>query len=65
VRENFKEGPLSQGEVERPGRCQLCGAVGTTFRTGESAWPNELCARCVLEQRDALVQGPGDEEYGS
>jgi hypothetical protein len=65
VRENFKDGPLGQGEVARPGRCQLCGVAGPTLKTEDSAWPNELCPRCVLEQRDALVQGPGDEDYGS
>ena len=31
MRENFKEGPLGQGEVSRPGRCQVCGAIGTTL----------------------------------
>lgn len=67
MRENFKDGALGQGEVVLPGRCQLCGAVGPTLRLDGAPPPNELCPRCVLEQRDALQGGAGadDEEYGS
>jgi hypothetical protein len=67
VRERFKEGPLGQGEVEAPGRCQLCGAVGPTLEVPGAPPPNRLCPRCVLEQRDGLQDGAGggDEEYGS
>jgi hypothetical protein len=67
VRENFKDGPLGQGEVSRPGRCQLCGEVGPTLLLHGAPPPNELCPRCVLEQRDGLQGGAGadDEEYGS
>jgi hypothetical protein len=65
MRENFKEGPLGQGEVSRPGRCQVCGAIGPTLVVPDAPPPNELCPRCVLEQRDALRGGAGDEEEGS
>jgi hypothetical protein len=65
LRENFKDGPLGQGEVSGPGRCQLCGAVGPILAVPEAPPPNQLCPRCVLEQRDALQGGAGDEEFGS
>jgi hypothetical protein len=65
MRENFKEGPLGQGEVSKPGRCQLCGVVGPTITVPDMPPPNELCPRCVMEQRDALQGGAGDEESES
>ena len=65
MREAFKDGPLEQGEVSLPGRCQLCGAVGPTLVVPDAPPPNQLCPRCVMEQRDTLQGAAGDEEYGS
>lgn len=49
MRETTKESPLDRGEVELPGRCQVCGAEGKTIAVPSAPPPNEFCARCAIE----------------
>ncbi|HYG66716.1 MAG TPA: hypothetical protein VD838_03620 [Anaeromyxobacteraceae bacterium] len=55
-----KESPIDRGEVEMPGRCQVCGEVGKTIAVPGAPPPNEFCPRCAIEYGEAA--GEEDEE---
>jgi hypothetical protein len=53
MRGSTDESPVDRGEVELPGRCQVCGEVGKTIAVPGAAPPNEFCARCAIEYGQA------------
>ena len=55
MREPTKESPLDRGEVELPGRCQVCGEVGRVHAVPGAPEPNEYCARCAIEYGEAAL----------
>ena len=60
MRESTKESPVDRGEVSLSGRCQLCGAIGTTVALPGVPPPNQFCPRCAIEYAEAPAAG--DEE---
>jgi hypothetical protein len=59
VRESTKHSPADRGEVELPGRCQVCGVEGTAIAVPGAPPPNEFCPRCAIEYGEAAG---GDED---
>ena len=49
MKQTTKESPIDRGQVEMPGRCQVCGAEGKTIALPDVAAPNEFCPRCAIE----------------
>ncbi|WP_242339587.1 MULTISPECIES: hypothetical protein [unclassified Anaeromyxobacter] len=62
MRETTKESPVDRGEVELPGRCQVCGAEGKTIAVPSAPPPNEFCARCAIEYGEAAAADEADED---
>jgi uncharacterized protein (DUF983 family) len=58
MRISTDESPTERGEVELPGRCQVCGEEGRTIAVPGAAQPNAFCARCAIEYGEAA----GDED---
>lgn len=59
MKEPTKRSPLDRGEVEVPGRCQVCGAEGSVIAVPGAPPPNEFCRRCAIEYGEA-VEDPDD-----
>ena len=53
--EPTKLSPADRGEVELPGRCQVCGAVGPVVAVPGAPEPNELCEECAIEYAEAAA----------
>ncbi len=62
MHEGPRESAAERGEVIVPGRCQVCGAVGTTIAVPTAPPPNQLCARCAIEYQDAVAAAADDED---
>lgn len=60
MRETTKESPLDRGEVELPGRCQVCGAEGKTIAVPAAPPPNEFCPRCAIEYGETAAADEDD-----
>ena len=60
MRERTKESPIDRGEVELPGRCQVCGAEGKTIAAPAAPPPNEFCARCAIEYGETAAAEEDD-----
>jgi uncharacterized protein (DUF983 family) len=60
MRNSTDESPLERGEVEMPGRCQVCGAEGEVFAVPGAPAPNVLCARCAIEHGEAAAADGAD-----
>jgi hypothetical protein len=61
MRQSTKESPIDRGEVELPGRCQVCGEDGKTIAVPGAPPPNAFCPRCAIEYGEALA----DEDAGA
>ncbi len=61
MRESTKESPIDRGEVELPGRCQICGQEGTTIAVPGAPPPNQLCERCAIEYQEVARDDDGEE----
>jgi uncharacterized protein (DUF983 family) len=59
MKEPTKRSPLDRGEIELPGRCQVCGTEGIVFAVPGAPTPNEFCERCAIEYGEA---GAGEDE---
>ncbi len=59
MRDATKRSPADRGEVELPGRCQVCGVEGPVVAVPGAPAPNELCERCAIEYGEAA--GEEDE----
>jgi hypothetical protein len=55
MKEPTKRSPLDRGEVEVPGRCQVCGAEGEVIAVPGAPPPNEFCKRCAIEYGEAVA----------
>ncbi len=53
MRESTKESPIDRGEVVLSGRCQICGAEGTTLAVPGAPAPNQFCERCAIEYSES------------
>lgn len=60
MRESTKDSPDDKGQVWMTGRCQICGAEGSTIAIPGAPEPNMFCARCAIEYGQGLV----DSELG-
>jgi hypothetical protein len=60
MRERTKESPIDRGEVELPGRCQVCGAEGKTIAVPAAPPPNAFCARCAIEYGETAAEDEDD-----
>jgi hypothetical protein len=60
MRETTKESPIDRGEVELPGRCQVCGAEGKMIAVPAAPPPNEFCARCAIEYGETAAAEEDD-----
>lgn len=56
MKEPTKKSPADRGEVELPGRCQVCGAEGRVIAVPGAPPPNVFCARCAIEYGEALAE---------
>ncbi len=61
MRESTKRSPVDRGEVEVPGRCQVCGASGRTIAVPAAPPPNQLCERCAIEYAQSTQRDDDDE----
>lgn len=53
MRESTKQSPIDRGEVEVPGRCQICGAEGKVLARPGAPPPNQFCERCAIEYAES------------
>jgi hypothetical protein len=60
MRNSTDESPMDRGEVEIPGRCQVCGAEGKVVAVPGAPPPNEFCARCAIEYGEAAAADATD-----
>ncbi len=60
MRESTKYSPADRGEVVVAGRCQVCGATGSTVALPSAPPPNQFCERCAIEYAEAA--GEYDDE---
>jgi hypothetical protein len=58
MRNSTDESPIDRGEVQLPGRCQICGAEGRTIAAPGEPPPNALCERCAIEYAEAEEDEP-------
>lgn len=58
------ESPIDRGEVEMPGRCQVCGAAGKTIAIPGAPPPNEFCARCAIEYGETAREEDDEDAPG-
>lgn len=61
MHEGPRESAAERGEVNIPGRCQVCGQVGSTIAAPGAPPPNQFCPRCAIEYQDAAA-AEADEE---
>ena len=59
MKQTTKESPIDRGQVEMPGRCQVCGAEGKTIALPDAPAPNEFCPRCAIEYGETAT---GEDE---
>jgi hypothetical protein len=62
MHEGTRESAAERGEVNVPGRCDVCGAIGPTIVAATAAPPNQLCPRCAIEYQDAVAADAADDE---
>lgn len=60
MRNSTQESPIDRGEVEVPGRCQICGQVGRTVAIPGAPEPNQFCPCCAIEYGETAA--PDDDE---
>ncbi len=60
MREATKRSPADRGEVEVPGRCQVCGVEGPVLAVPGAPTPNEFCEKCAIEYGESAAE-EGDE----